>query len=373
MALRSARHILLCLRYGIGDVIMETPIIETLRAACPEARIDALGARPAIELLEDDPRIDRLFCVQDWGLRHWGDAGNKEIGERLRRWLDAQSLDLILDPSHAVIAVRDAVRNHPVPVLDACGAAEEQTLSAGTGGVTAIQNAVRREWGMEIPEGAAPRLQIREGDDAFADSFLTGVPDTRLLVGLSAEASSPLKRWPVVRLAAAADLLVEQYDSEILFYTGPAKGAVDSFLSAARHPERIKIVANLHLKQVSALLNRSDLLICNDTGLMHMGAALGLPVVAVFGPTSPHIYFPGGVGSMALGGDLPCPHRKIRSFGPPQCLVRGHCLQGYRSCIDAVSAEEMTSAIRSCGAMVEGSIQKPPNGAPASKRRRQSE
>jgi ADP-heptose:LPS heptosyltransferase len=351
-ALRPARHSLLCLRYGIGDVIMETPIIETLRATCPAAQIDALGARPAIELLEDDPRIDRLFCVKDWGLSHWGDTGTEEIGERLRRWLHEQSFDLILDPSHAVLAVRDAVWNHPIPILDAFGAAGEQTLSTGAGGVTAIKDAVRREWGMEIPEGAAPRLHIRGDDFAFADRFLAGVPATRGLVGLSAEASSPLKRWPVLRMAAVADLLVEQFDSEILLFTGPEEGSVDSILSAARHPDRIRIAANLHLKRVSALLSRSDLLICNDTGLMHMGAALGLPVVAVFGPTSPHIYFPGGDGSVALGGDLPCPHRRVNSFGPPECLVLGHCLQGYRSCIDAVSAEVMSRAIRRCRAMV---------------------
>jgi ADP-heptose:LPS heptosyltransferase len=347
MIFHPAHRILLCLRYGIGDVIMETPVIEALRTACPAAEIHALGARPAIELLEDDPRIDRLFCVQDWGLSHWGDAGTEEIGECLRRWVREQKFDLILDPSHAVLAVREAVRNSGTSILDACGAAGESALASRAGGIRAIKAAVRHDWGMEIPEKSPPRLHLRDEDFMFADRFLAGRSREKPLVSLSAAASSPLKRWPASRLAATADLLVELFDSEILFFSGPEEGAADPFLAATRHPDRIRPTANLHLKRVSALLSRSVLLICNDTGLMHMGAALGLPVVAVFGPTSPAVYFPGGAGSAALGGHLPCPHRKTASFGPPECLVRGECLQGLRSCIDAVCVDEMAEMVRS--------------------------
>lgn len=79
MDLYSAQRVLVCLRYGIGDVVMQTAALDALRRALPTACITALGARPAIELLEHDPRIDELVCTQDWGLRHWGDTGTPKI------------------------------------------------------------------------------------------------------------------------------------------------------------------------------------------------------------------------------------------------------------------------------------------------------
>ncbi|RJP19820.1 MAG: hypothetical protein C4520_12080 [Candidatus Abyssobacteria bacterium SURF_5] len=62
----AARRILLCLRYGIGDFVMETPVLQALRESSPHAHITAAGAYPAIELLEGDPRIDALMCIQKW-------------------------------------------------------------------------------------------------------------------------------------------------------------------------------------------------------------------------------------------------------------------------------------------------------------------
>ena len=59
----------------------------------------------------------------------------------------------------------------------------------------------------------------------------------------------------------------------------------------------MRIVQNLHLRRVAALLSQCELYVGNDSGLMHLAAAVGTPVVILFGPTAPHLYLPGWVRS----------------------------------------------------------------------------
>jgi ADP-heptose:LPS heptosyltransferase len=99
-----------------------------------------------------------------------------------------------------------------------------------------------------------------------------------------------------------------------------------------------------HLKQVAALLSRCGLLLCNDTGLMHLSAAVGTPPVAIFGPTSPAIYAPRS--AFPVGGrDPECSCRRTDQLGPPECVASGRCLRGTRPCIEQVSVDEVVAAL----------------------------
>lgn len=343
MELKEAGNILLCLRWGIGDLVMETPLLQALRRAAPRARITALGARPALELLEVDERLDALACVQDWGLAHWGDSGSAAIAERVHRWLSEQRFDVVLDPSHAVAAVRDILWQRGGCLLDT-GLWIQDAALAEDGGVAAICRAAEYGWGLgEASVDTEPELRIGAVDHAHAREWLaqSGVEAERL-AAVSPVASSSLKRWPAERLAAIADRLADR-GYRVLVLQGPQEACGRAVVQAMRRPDAAVTVDRVCLRTTAALLARCDVFVGNDTGLMHMAAAVGTPVFAVFGPTSPQVYLPPGQHGCAP--QIPCPYRHTRRFGPPECLVVDRCLLGLRSCIDAVSLMELEQAL----------------------------
>jgi hypothetical protein len=84
---QTSATILVCVRYGIGDVVMQTPALDALRRAAPSAYIVALGAPLAVELLAQDAAVDEIVDVKRiWGLTHWYDAGEGRI-EAIQQWL----------------------------------------------------------------------------------------------------------------------------------------------------------------------------------------------------------------------------------------------------------------------------------------------
>ncbi|RPJ19902.1 MAG: hypothetical protein EHM35_20195, partial [Planctomycetaceae bacterium] len=135
----DARNILLCLRYGIGDLITELPAITRLREVVPRATITALGAKPATEILDGDPRVDRVVSIQQWGIQHLGDPVDEQVRRQLDDWLRANQFDLILDPSHAANIVRRAVYESGVPVGDSDRACLEAGLAQGMDGLSAVK------------------------------------------------------------------------------------------------------------------------------------------------------------------------------------------------------------------------------------------
>jgi heptosyltransferase I len=103
------------------------------------------------------------------------------------------------------------------------------------------------------------------------------------------------------------------------------------------------VVARIHLRRTAALLARCQLFIGNDTGLLHLAAAVGVEVAGVFGPTSPAVYLP-PAGKAVAAADW-CPHRKTASFGPPACIVQGRCLVPAGSCIETITAGGLLAAL----------------------------
>ncbi len=348
MEIGTARKILLCLRYGIGDLVMELPALETLRAAAPAAHITALGAYPAVELLQGDPRVDAIQCVQDLGFTHWGDGGSAEARQAFGAWLERGGFDLIIDPSHAVFAVRDLIwEGASCALLDAGQRLQDQALAGGASGLAAVKAAVLGGWGLEVSPAAIPAFSPTPAELEQGRTFLKARGLTsRPLVAISPVASSPLKRWPLAQLAAVADRAVEELRWHVLLLHGPDEALVEPFLRQMRHAERnVTPVGRLHLRQVATLLGRCRLFVGNDTGLMHLASAVGIPTVAVFGPTSPGIYLPRG--AIGLGGDGDgCPHRLAAEFGPPACVATARCLLERDGCIGDTATDDVWAAVQ---------------------------
>jgi ADP-heptose:LPS heptosyltransferase len=343
--LGEARNILVCLRYGIGDVVMELPPLHALRQTCSQARITALGASPALQVLENDWRVDRLESVHRWGLSHWGDTGNSGVRHSFSEWLKEEAFDLLLDPSHAVNAVREVIWSVGGTVLDTGAGLHERMLNSGAGGDRAIKEAIREGWGLLVPWSLLPELSLLPWERSSARAFLNDPkPDLQPLIAFSPVASSPLKRWPLDKLARVMDGLLDGSGGQALLFCGPQAKSADILLASMRNRGRVTVVGSVHLRLVGALLAKTSLFVCNDTGLMHLAAAVSTPVLALFGPTSPRVYRPPGPRTVSFDRDADgCPLRRIDAFGPSECLIRGKCLKGA-GCIGEIGHQEVLAA-----------------------------
>ena len=341
----DARNILLCLHYGIGDLITELPAIQRLREVVPRATITALGAKPATEILDGDRRVDRVVSIQRWGIQHLGDPADEQVHRRFGDWLKANQFDLILDPSHAATVVRRAIYDSDIPIGDSDGACLEAGLAQGMDGLSAVKNAMRLGWGMDVPASYNPTLDLRPDEIAWARRFLEQQGTTEHLVGLSPGASDDLKRWPVMQFGRLCRDLAGELDARVLLMVGSQEIDLLSELQDEIDALGLEIVVNLHLRQVAALLSLCRLYVGNDSGLMHLAAAVRTPVVVFFGPTVPRLYLPRWIRSRAIVSPMACPYRLSRNFGHPPCILAHKCLLGT-PCIDAIDPQQAVAAVQ---------------------------
>ena len=344
----SSRNVLVCLRYGIGDLVMELPALTALREALPDATITGIATAPSHELLEGDPRVDRIVLASRWGLHDRWDRGNAAVRERIGTWVVEQEFDLVLDAAHAIEAVGRAIWSQGITSLESSPGEESRTLQAGHSGVAAIRAGVRAGWGLDVPGDVRPELRVRPEDRAFAIDLLSesGAGDDAAPFAISPVASHEMKRWPVERFAAVADHVLERGYGPVLVLEGPQPEEGRRVLAAMQRPEGAIRVGPHPLLRTAALLERCDALVCNDTGLMHVSAAVGTRTVAVFGPTRAQAFLPPGQRTVGVEpAGLECPHRETTSLFPPSCWQEGECLIGPRSCVHQTALQDVRAAV----------------------------
>ncbi|MCU0787562.1 MAG: lipopolysaccharide heptosyltransferase II, partial [Verrucomicrobia bacterium] len=164
-------------------------------------------------------------------------------------------------------------------------------------------------------------------------------PDRRWL-GLNAGAEyGPAKRWPKDRFVSVAQAVQQRTGCSVLIFGGPGDAEVAADIAArVRNPNSHvhNVAGRTSLRELMALLTRCRVLLTNDTGPMHVAAALGVPVVVPFGSTSPELTGPG------LPGDPQ--HRLIKSNAPcAPCFLRV-CPIDFR-CLNGIAVDQVVNAV----------------------------
>lgn len=342
----TAHNILFCMRWGIGDLLMQLPVLDELRQHAPaDARLVVLAAAPAADLVEDHPAVDAVARFQDFGLEHRWDA-SEDASLRIRSWIERERFDLILDPVHAPDAAAEAAWESPVPCLVRDATVEQQVLARGRSAYEASVVGMRHGWG--LPAGPVPPASLDVADEApFAAAFLDrlGIAEGEP-VALVTAGSLPMKQWPAERFGRLAAQIHEATRAPILVFGAPEDEALARTVIAAAGSARaaMHVVEPLPLAQAGALLKACRVVVANDTGLLHLAHAVGTPVVGIYGPTDPEVYLPPRAAA-AAAATPPCTYARHGTLQPPDCWSTARCLVGLRSCIDAVEVENVAAAV----------------------------
>jgi ADP-heptose:LPS heptosyltransferase len=123
----------------------------------------------------------------------------------------------------------------------------------------------------------------------------------RLLFGFHPGAGKPPNRWPTERFVELINLLLEMHDGAAFVTAGPMdEEVIDILLNSAK--QSIELVENKNIRTVASIIKEANLYISNDTGLLHVAAGVGTPLVGLFGPTDPLQWAPRGENIRSIQG-----------------------------------------------------------------------
>jgi 3-deoxy-D-manno-octulosonic-acid transferase/heptosyltransferase-1 len=133
-----------------------------------------------------------------------------------------------------------------------------------------------------------------------------GINGVKSFIAINPVAKWETKLWPNEKFSELADMLIERYDMKIIFTGGMKDYSIIQAIRSKIKGRAINFAGKTTLTELAALYERATLVISTDTGPMHLAAAMGTPVVALFGPTAPWRTGPYGAGHQVIKAELEC-------------------------------------------------------------------
>lgn len=325
--------------WGIGDVVLSTALLGALRKHFPDARIVLLAKSHAKALLAESGLTDEIVEYNfPWTAFEGKFRLERYAWRELRdlvMYLRSLSIDVSLDARRDIrgnlIAYLGGAKRrigydfgggaHLLTDVLPSGLQDEHKVSDWLALLTPLLQARVADF--------EPRLTVSAGEQIEALARLDSLGFSRdlPLVGIHPGASHRVRHWSPQKFGHVADTLLEKGVQVVVFRAGddPA-GSVQS-----RHPLR---TIHTCLREFMALVSACDLLVCADSGPMHIAGALGVPVTAIFGPQRSEWYGPRGVIDAVV---------QLENIDCRPCF--DNCVFASPICMDSVDAAQVLSSV----------------------------
>ena len=319
----------------IGDAIMTTPAIRTLRQNFPAAHIAILVKPWVADIFSASPHIDEIILYEAKG-EHRGVVGLWRLGRQLR----ARRFDMAILLQNAFEAALLALLA-AIPLRAGYKRDGRQLLLSHP---VAIAPEVKKLHQVHYYQGLMEGLGLLPGSDelfltippaalAVGRQRLAGLPPGPV-VGLNPGAAyGPAKRWPAEKYGALAARLQRELGAKILVFGTDADRQAAAAIVRAGVGLTLDLTGQTTLAEAMALISLCNFLVSNDSGLMHVGAALGTPMAALFGSTDPVATGPFSDQAQVIRKTLAC----------TPCL-RPTCRDKNFRCMRDISVEEVFQA-----------------------------
>jgi lipopolysaccharide heptosyltransferase II len=323
----------------IGDVVLTTPLIRSVRNACPEAFIAYMGERQAVSLLEGNPCLDEIIPF---------DYSRPAVLEQTRMalLLRRRRFDLVIDlfgnPRSALLTRASGARVRVGPERKGRGRLYTHCVSDDGRPKTAVEfhNQSLLVAGIPVTSRTTelfPSLAERDRARAVLQQTALPIDPSRPLVGIHPGATWPAKHWPAERSGELAERLLRS-GIQVVVFGGPRDGDT---LTAVRRSAGVplRVIEQPSLRDLAVLISWCSAFVGNDAGPMHIAAAVGTPTIGLFGPGEENIWFPydSAFGHRALRKDVPC--------HPCHLDVCSRPGEGYMECMTLLNVEEVLEAV----------------------------
>lgn len=305
---------------AIGDVLMSTPFVHALRQRFPKSRIDYWTGNWSAPVLAGNHDLDHVLAFDDATFLR----KRVDLAIRLARQIAAQHYDVmfVLD-KHWSLAVFGRMCGVPVRIgFDREGEGFANTVAIPYGPVKhEVDYYLDLAYAVGAKRVRQPKLELAlgQGDRRFAKRFFAEHKlDARKTIGIiPGGAKNPgqqmaIRRWPVEGFAAVAKALTKEGWQIVLIGRSPGDDDVLPVMLEAV-PSAVNAIGTSTLQQSAALMEQCRVVVCNDSGPMHLAAAVGTPTVSIFGATDPHRKAPRGAKHLWVWNPIDCVHAE--TFG----------------------------------------------------------
>ena len=314
----------------IGDMVLSTPALHAIKHAFPGAHLTVLASRANAPLLQHDPHVDQVI-VWDQGKRGISPIGFLRQAARLTR----AGYDAVIDPmtGHDLHTAVVACLSRAPLRIGYAGYGREVFFNrlCHIGGDRHTADLVLetiRNLGAE-PVERSPHIRLLSGECDCARSWLaTRGLGSRPVVAVHLGAHYQTQIWPTGYFAELARLLQDK-GCDVVAIGGPGdRELVRSFRACAG--EKAFVFESSDLRQSAALIAQANVLVCNNSGPLHIAAALGVPTLSFMGPTEKSRWMPLGPLHVVLRQD------RLDCIG----CNRGICDRGDHACMQMITPED---------------------------------
>ncbi len=318
----------------IGDVVMCLPAISAVRKTFPRSKITVLAKPWVAELFHICSDVNEVILFQSPGI-HNGIAGKF----RLARELKSKAFDMAILLQNAIEAAI-ITRLASIPIRAGYNSdGRGILLTHSVHRTQEIREVHQIDYYLEMIKTLGfnqgerkVNLTLTDEYSAISEEILNqyDIGKREIVVGMAPGATyGPAKKWFPERFAAVADRFIEDYSARaILFGSADDRDSADQVQQSSKN-RFINLAGKTNLKEAISLIVRCNLFISNDSGLMHVAGALGIPTIAIFGSTNPVTTSPVGENSIVISKGVSC----------SPCLKK-ECPTDFR-CMDLIGVDEV--------------------------------
>jgi len=300
-----SKKLLVIMPTWLGDCVMATPTLRALRGLYPEAHITVLVRKSLRPILDGLPSVDRIIAVRSGKA---GDGVKPQGKTKKRRSLIGLGRRLSRGDFDSAVLLPNSFKSAAIASM--AGIPRRVGYDRDGRGVLLTDRLIpRRHKGKFLPVstldyymGLARYLGARDTDhrmelatrsdvDRLADDRLRQAgfdPVADELLLLNPGAQKEMKRWPAERFGAFADEMAQRHGLTPAVTGSPAeRDILDRVIASASVPVIDLPAMGMDLHLMKSFVRRSRMMVTNDTGPRHVAAAFGIPVVTLFGPTTP--------------------------------------------------------------------------------------
>jgi lipopolysaccharide heptosyltransferase II len=345
--------------FGIGDVLFTAPVIRAIKEYKPDTFLAYWCNLRVRELLKHNERIDKIFALSRGDFKKL--CSHSKL-EGLRKSLDlffglkrenfGIALDYSLDHRYGLVCKLAGIRKRVGFDYKGRGRFLTDKLE-----LTGYNDKHVVEYYLDLlrfigikPAGAGLELKASREDKIRAQVILSGcgIKKGDLLIGIAPGGGeswgrdASLKRWPREKFAQLADRIIANLSAKVLLLADENERAVTEAIISKMNKKVIDLTGRTKLTDLAALIESLDLLIANDGGPLHIGAALGKKTVSFFGPVDPFVY-----GPYPFSADRHIVLRRKIECGPCYRNFRLSGCSRDKECLRSISVDEAEEAVSS--------------------------
>ena len=321
----------------LGDVLLATPVFSNLRRAYPNAELHALTGAWSRVVLEKHPDVNNVVEYNSPAFCRTGQPTSLRETFKLYRQLRRQKYGLIVELRSDWRTVWFAfLRLTPKRLSRAAlQVANKLGFAQFSGTHETTRNLdVLRQAGIPTPVQTAI-FSVTTEDKKWASDFLATYQIDRQHPLIAIHPGSPiaLKRWLPERYAELADWLIAQKRAQILFVGVKDEIPITTEIQALMRGESINIAGKTTLIQLASILPTCNVFIGNDSGPMHLAAAVGTQTIGLYGPGDPTRFGPAGAKCQTIQRKSDCP-----CLGPV-------CRYGKSGCMSEIQVADVIQTL----------------------------